>query len=67
MLEKIDTRQNNPEKSYTDKKAMHKPSGYSRVTCCSFDKSKTEWNFYRGKNCMEIFCKDLRDQGNENN
>ena len=62
MLEKIDTRQNNPEKSYADKKAMHKPSGYSRVTCCSFDKSKTEWNFYSGKDCMEIFCKDLRDQ-----
>ena len=62
LLRKIDTCQNNPEKSYTEKKAKHKPSGYSRVTCCSFDKSKTEWNHYRGKDCMEIFCKDLRDQ-----
>ena len=26
------------------------------------DKSKTEWNYYRGKDCTEIFCKDLRDQ-----
>ena len=41
---------------------MHKPSGYSRVICCSFDKSKTEWHHYRGKDCTEILCKDLRDQ-----
>ena len=62
LLQKIDTCQNNPEKSYTEKKAEHKPSGYSRVTVCSFDKSKTEWNHYRGKDCMERLCKDLRDQ-----
>ena len=46
LLEKIDTYNNNPEEFYTEKKAKHKPSGYSRVTCCSFDKSKTEWNYY---------------------
>ena len=34
LLKKIDTCQNNPEKSYTEKKAKHKPSGYSLVTCC---------------------------------
>ena len=62
LLEKIDTYQNNPEKSYTEKKAKHKPSGFSRVTYCSFDKSKTERNYYRGKDCMKIFCKDLKDQ-----
>ena len=63
LLEKMDTcKNNNPEESYTEKKAKHKPSGYSRVTCCSFDKSKTEWNYYRGKDSMEKFCKDLRDQ-----
>ena len=38
LLEKIYTCKNNPEKSYTGKKAKHKPSGYSRVTCCTFDK-----------------------------
>ena len=27
-LEKIDTYKNNPEKSYTEEKAKHKPSGY---------------------------------------
>ena len=29
LLQKINTCQNNPKKSHTEKKAMHKPSGYS--------------------------------------
>ena len=62
LLEKLDTCQNNTEKSYTEKKAMHTPSGYSLVTWCSFDKSKTGLNYYRGKDCMEKFCNDLKDQ-----
>ena len=57
LLKKIDTCQNNPEKSYAQK-----PSGYSLVTWCSFDKSKNECKYYRGKDRMEMFCKDLRDQ-----
>ena len=40
---------------------MHRPSGYSLVTC-SFDKSKNERKYYRGEDCMKIFCKDLKDQ-----
>ena len=47
LLRKINTCQNNPDKSYTEKKATHTPSGYSLVTCCSFDKSKNECNYYR--------------------
>ena len=62
LLGKVDTCQNNPKKSYTEKKAKHKPSGYSIVTCCSFNKSKTERNYYRRKDCMKRFCKDLRNQ-----
>ena len=62
LLEKVDTCSNNPEKSYTEKKAKHKPSGYSLVTCCSFDKSKTKHKYYRGKDCMEKFSRGLRDQ-----
>ena len=62
LLEKINTCQNNNNKSYTEKKAKHEPSGYSLVTCSSFDKSKTKHKYYRGKDCMEKFCKDLRDQ-----
>ena len=62
LLEKINTCQNNNNKSYTEKKAKHEPSGYSLVTCSSFDKSKTKHKYYRGKDCMEKFCKNLRDQ-----
>ena len=62
LLNKIKTCQNNPKKSYTEKKAVHRPSGYSLVTCCSFDKSKNERKYYRGEDCMKIFCKDLKDQ-----
>ena len=32
MLQKISTCQNNHEKSYTEKKAIHKASGYSLIT-----------------------------------
>ena len=62
LLQKINTCQNNPDKSYTEKKATHRPSGYSLVTCCSFDKSKNERKYYRGEDCMKILCKDLKDQ-----
>ena len=41
---------------------MHRPSGYSLVTCCSFDKSKNERSYYRGKDSMKIFCDGLKDQ-----
>ena len=61
LLQKMGTCQNNQKKSYTERKAKHKPS-YLLVTRCSFDKSKTEWNYYRGKDCMKVLCKDLRDQ-----
>ena len=30
-------------------------------TNCSFDETKNKLDFYRGKDCMERFCKDLRD------
>ena len=62
LLKKINTCSNNPDKSYTEKKAVHKPTGYSLVTCCSFDKSKNERKYYRGEDCMKMFCKDLKEQ-----
>ena len=39
LLKKISTCQNNHEKSYTKKKAVHKTSRYSLITCCLFNKS----------------------------
>ena len=62
ILRKMSACQVNPTKSYTEKKAEHEPSGYSLVTYCSFDKSKNEIKYYRGEDCMKMFCKDLKDQ-----
>ena len=30
-------------------------------TSCSFDESKNKLNYYRGKDCMKKFCKDLKE------
>ena len=39
-MKKIQASQNNPEKSYTEKKARHEPSGWALYTRCSFDEKK---------------------------
>ena len=56
---------NNPENSYTKKKARHKPSGYAWRSICSFDDTKSRYCFYRRKDCIENFCKDLKELGTE--
>ena len=48
ILKKLQSIQNNPEKSYTEKKARHEPSGWSMFIRCSFDE-KEKLNYYRGK------------------
>ena len=48
----------NPNESSTTKINKHTPSGYSIFTSCSFDESR---NYYRGKDCMKKFCKDLKE------
>ena len=40
LLKKEQSYQNNPEKSYTEKKAKHEPSGWAMFTKCSFDAAK---------------------------
>ena len=60
LLEKMSTCINNPNESSTTKINKHTPSGYSMFTHCSFDESKNKLNYYRGKNCMKKFSKDLR-------
>ena len=55
----------NPENSYTEKKVKHKPSGYAWCSICSFDDTKNRRYFYRGKDCIEKFCKDLKELGTE--
>ena len=60
LLEKISTCKNNPKESSTTEINKHTPSGYSLFTHCSFDKTKNKLDYYRGKDCMKKFCKDLR-------
>ena len=61
LLEKMSTCINNPNESSTTKINKHVPSGYSIFTHCSFDESKNKLNYYRKDDCMNKFCKDLRE------
>ena len=61
LLEKMSTCYNNPRESSTTEINKHTPSGYSLFTHCSFDKTKNKLDYYRGKDCMKKFCKDLRE------
>ena len=61
LSEKMSTCINNPNKSSTTNINKHTPSGYSIFTHCSFDKSKNKLSYYRGKDCMKKFSKDLRE------
>ena len=62
LLEKMSTCYNNPEESSTNEINKHTPSGYSLFTQCSFDKTKNKLDYYRGKDRMKKFCKNLREQ-----
>ena len=57
--------QNNPKKSYTEKKARHEPSGWSMSIICSFDEKENKFNYYRGKDCIEKLCKKIKESANE--
>ena len=70
LLEKMSTCHDNPEKSRqsrvrskssTTKINKHTPSGYSLFTHCSFNKAENKLDYYRGKDCMKKFCKELRE------
>ena len=60
LLEKMSTCINNPNESSTTEINKLIPSGYSIFTHCSFDLTKNKLNYYRGKDCMKKFSKDLR-------
>ena len=65
LLEKMITCINNPNESSTTKINKHVPSGYSIFTHCSFDESKNNLNYYRDKDCMKKFSKDLREHASK--
>ena len=65
LLKKEQSCQNNPEKSCTEKKSIHEPSGWSMFIRCSFDKQENKFNYYRGKDCIEKSCKKLKESAME--
>ena len=65
LLKKVQSSQNSPEKSYTEKKARHEPSGWLMFIRCSFDKNENKLNYYRGRDCIEKFCKKLKESATE--
>ena len=52
LLIKKQSCQNNPEESYTEKKSIHKPCGYSIDLISSFDSKQDKHSYYRGKDCF---------------
>ena len=60
LLVKIDSCEKNPNVSYTEKKDMHIPCGYSITTCYSYDKSLNKTKYYRGLDCVGKFSEDLK-------
>ena len=51
----------NADKSKTIKINEQTSSGYSLFTYCSFYLTKNKLDCYKGKDCMERFCKDLKE------
>ena len=63
LLIKQQSCQNNLNESYTERKAMHEPCGYSLDLISSFDSKQNKHNFYRGKDSIKKFCSDLKELG----
>ena len=62
LLKKVDTCTNDPNKLSTTKINKHEMCGYSLITHCSFDEKNNKTDYYRGKNCLKKFCRDLKKQ-----
>ena len=56
LLLKQQSCQNNPKKSYTQRKVIHEPCSYVLNLLCSFNSKQNKRNFYRGKYCIKRFC-----------
>ena len=51
----MDSCENTNNYSFTECKSLHIPSGFSILSCYSFDKSQNKQIYYRGKDCMQKF------------
>ena len=56
FLLKINSSQNNPEESYTEKEAKHIPSGCACSLTCFFDSTKNKNGYFRGEDCIKRLC-----------
>ena len=55
LILKQQSYQNNPNKSYTEWKAIHEACRYSLDLVCSFDSRDGQHNFYRGRDLLKGF------------
>ena len=60
LIEKINTCDSNPGKLSTTQIKKDTTSGYSLFTYCSLDATQNKYDYYREKDCMKKFCKDLK-------
>ena len=58
LLLKQQSCENNPNKSYTEQKAIHEPCGYSLDLVCSFDSKEDKHSFYRANDYIKSFVVD---------
>ena len=49
---------NNLQKSYTERKAKHEPSGWAVTVKCLFDAAKSKHDYYREIDCMKKMCEN---------
>ena len=61
LIKKIDGCANNPENSLTTKIGEHISWRYSMLTIWAFDHIENKNTLYRGKDCMKMLCKSLRE------
>ena len=61
LVERIVTCHNNHKRSPITKITKHLASAYSVFTHCSVDATKNRLDYYRGKDCMKYFSKDLKE------
>ena len=67
IIEKIDGCKRNPDYLLTTKVSKHISSGFSMSTISSFRSKKNKHDVYRGKDCIEKFCKFFRELAMINN
>ena len=60
ILEPMDTCSNDPTISYTNHVNKHTPSGFSTYSTFAYGSVEEPLKLYRGKDCVEEFCKHMR-------